>query len=86
MDYQEPDYKTLDAEAERQYAKDMQANIARGGIDKAFFGAYWQARNSIRDNGLLPSRDRDGEWRYGAICHTKESRLRAMREKTRLRH
>jgi hypothetical protein len=42
----------------------MQENIARGGVEKVFFTACWQARNSSRDNGLRPIMDADGEWRY----------------------
>ena len=71
-------WKELDAESAAIFERDMERGKKRSSADFDFFDAAHRARLQVTSDGLLPSRNADGEHRYAAqqglraACHTRE--------------
>jgi hypothetical protein len=71
-------YSKIDADQEEFRKKLDDESIKRGGSARDLALASISARNSLKENGLWPVRDKDGEWVYSiaqgakAACFARE--------------
>lgn len=74
----ETDWKQTDEESERLFENHMNEAKKASAAARDFFSAGQIARHSAKENGILPSRNEHGEFRYTvqqglkAACHARE--------------
>jgi hypothetical protein len=74
----ETNWKQIDEEDERFYEKKMDKLKRTSAAGKVFFSAGQEARRQAKEHGILPVRDKHGEFRYTiqqglkAACHARE--------------
>lgn len=72
------DYVKLDQDNEALFAKQMEEGMKAGPAERTFFTAGLAAHKSALSDGLVPSRDAEGELVYSAqqglkaACHARE--------------
>ena len=80
----EVDWKKIDEDNERIFEKQMEDAKTSSGADRDFFSAAQYARRSAKENGLLPTRNAEGEFEYTpqqgfkAACHAREDTAAAL--------
>lgn len=71
-------YAKLDQDNEAMFVKRMEEGMKAGAAEQAFFGAGLAAHQSAAADGLMPSRDEEGDLVYSpqqgvkAACHARE--------------
>lgn len=74
----EADWKKTDEENERLFENNINEAKKASAAASDFFSAGQKARNSAKENGILPTRNEHGEFRYTvqqglkAACHARE--------------
>jgi len=74
----EQDWRRIDEENERLFQQQTEEAKKSSAADRSFFTAGQQAHHSVKENGLLPRRNADGEFEYDlqqglkAACHGRE--------------
>jgi hypothetical protein len=74
----ETDWKKIDEENEKFFEWQVEQAKKSSPADRDFFTAGQKARHSVKENGLLPARNEDGEFEYiaqqgfKAACHARE--------------
>lgn len=72
------DYAKLDRDNEAFYLKQMEEAMKGGAAERSFYAAAFAAHQSTASDGLMPSRDEEGELAYSvqqglkAACHARE--------------
>ncbi|MDP9995495.1 hypothetical protein J2W28_006437 [Variovorax boronicumulans] len=72
------DYAKLDRDNEAFHLKQMEEAMKGGAAERSFYTAAFAAHQAAVSDGLMPSRDEDGELTYSpqqglkAACHSRE--------------